>query len=263
MPREARKESKTGYYHVMMRGNNRSRIFNQLRDKEFFLEQLQYQIDEGNILIVAYCLMDNHIHLLIHSDLQAMAEALKWINIKFAGRYNTKYNQIGHVFQDRYKSEVINTEEHFLQAIRYIHNNPVKAKIVSNVSDYQWSSYKSYLGNEDRLIDSEEKQTVIDLFSGSILQFKKFHLEDETETYEFLEVQEDLEREREEKAIRIIKKYCKEYGIAEVDELNNRKDVLEEVVIELLKSSHLSHRKIAELTGVTRGRVHGIANKIR
>ena len=261
MAREARKESKTGYYHVMMRGNNKSMIFIQPKEKQYFKEQLQYQVDDGNISIVAYCFMDNHVHLLIHSDLQTMTEALKWINIKFAGRYNHKYDRVGHVFQDRYKSEVINTVEHLLQAIRYIHNNPVKAKMVTKVSDYSWSSYKSYTENEDKLISSEDKQMIMDLFSGSIVQFKKFHLEEEKN--EFLEIQEDLEREREEKAMRIIRKYCEKYGIIDEKELGNKIDILEEVVIELLISSHFPHRRIAELTGITRGKVHSIAKKFR
>ena len=259
MAREARTESQTGYYHVMMRGNNREMIFNQTVEKQYFMELLQQQADEEKILIAAYCLMDNHGHLLIKSDLQIMSEALKWINIKFAQRYNYKYKQIGHVFQDRYKSEVINTEEHLIQVMRYIHNNPVKAKIVSKISDYKWSSYKSYTEKKNKLISSEERQMIIDLFSGSIKQFEKFHLEEEIT--EFLETKEDLEREREDKAKRIIDKYCQQYEIIDAKELKNRKGVLEKVVIEILEKSHLSHRRIAELVGVTRGRVHNIAKK--
>lgn len=111
MVREARKESQTGYYHVMMRGNNKEMVFSKTAEKQYFIDQLQCQMEKGNISIAAYCLMDNHVHLLIHSGLQKMTEALKWTNIKFAGIYNYKYKRVGHVFQDRYKSEVIDTEE--------------------------------------------------------------------------------------------------------------------------------------------------------
>ena len=259
MAREARECSSTGYYHAMMRGNNRERIFKQAKEKQYFKEQLQNQIDEEMISIVAYCLMDNHVHLLIYSDLQTMTEAIKWVNIKFAGKYNYKYDRVGHVFQDRYKSEVINTGKYLLRAMRYIHNNPVKAKMVSRPSDYYWSSYKGYIANGDRLIDLQEKQIIIDMFSGSIKRFEEFHLEEDTA--EFLEIQEDLEREREEKAGKIINRYCKKYGIIEPKMLNSKRGILEEVVIELIQRSHLSHRRIAELVGVTRGTVHGIVKK--
>ena len=90
--------------------------------------------------------MDNHVHLLINADLDLMADALKRTNIKFAMRYNKKYDRVGHVFQGRYKSEVINTEQYLLGVIRYIHNNPVKAEIVAEAGDYKWSSYNAYMG---------------------------------------------------------------------------------------------------------------------
>lgn len=77
MPREARKESQTGYYHVMMRGNNKEKIFSKTAEKQYFTKQIQSQIEKGNISIVAYCLMDNRVHLLIHSELPKMTEALK------------------------------------------------------------------------------------------------------------------------------------------------------------------------------------------
>lgn len=259
MVRQARIQSQTGYYHVMMRGNNREMIFDQTVDKEYFIEQLQYKAHKENISIVAYCLMDNHVHLLIHSDLRIMTEVLKWVNIKFAGRYNYKYKRVGHVFQGRYKSEVINSEEQLIQVIRYIHYNPVKAKLVSTASNYKWSSYKSYTENKIKLINPEEKKLIMNLFSGSIEQFKCFHLEEENN--EFLELKEDLEKEREERAQIIITKYCKQYGLTEGKDINKRKDVLEEVIIELLKKTHLSHRRIAEITGTTRGTIHGIVKK--
>lgn len=260
MAREARKQSETGYYHVMMRGNNREKIFRNTTEKQYLIELLQIQADEENISIIAYCLMDNHVHLLIRSDLQLMSEALKWINIKFAGRYNYKYKRTGHVFQGRYKSEVINTEEHLMQVIRYIHNNPVKAKMVSEASDYEWSSYKSYVDKKDKLISSSERQMVIDLFSNSKEHYIKFHSEEETQ--EFLDIKEDIEREREEKANRIINKYCQQYAIIKTIELKNRKDVLEKIIIELLKNSNLSHRRIAEFLDIDRGTVHNAAKKI-
>ncbi len=114
--------------------------------------------------------MDNHVHFLINADLSTMSESLKWINIKFASRYNNKYERVGHVFQGRYKSEVIKDENHLIQVLRYIHNNPVAAKMVSEVSKYKWSSYNHYLSGSENIIDFDEKQLIIEMFGRSINQ---------------------------------------------------------------------------------------------
>jgi len=261
MVRVARKESHTGYYHVMMRGNNKNMIFNNVSEKCYFLEQLNLQVEERNIAVIAYCIMDNHVHLLLKSDIESMSEAIKRINIRFARRYNNKYERVGHVFQDRFKSEVIHNDGHLVQVMRYIHNNPVKANMVSKAGEYIWSSYNSYINKQDKLIDSESKQMVMDIFSGSVKEYRKFHLIDETE--EFLEIKEDLKREREEKARKIILNYCEKYKVNKAEELVNKRHILEEVIVEMLKKSHLPHRRIAEMTGTTRGIVNNIQKKYK
>lgn len=259
MARMARIESPTGYYHVMARGNNKEAIFKETSEKEYFIELLRHQIKDNKILLTAYCLMSNHVHLLIYTGLGNMSEALKWINIKFAGRYNFKYERVGHVFQDRFKSEIIDTEGYLIRAIRYIHNNPVKAKIVHAPSAYKWSSYNGFLVREDPLVDTAEKQMVLKLL-GSAEQFKRFHLKEDE--LEFLEVEEDLEKERKARAQNIIGEFQKENGLIEADPLCVEKENLEKLIIELLEKSKLTHRKIAELIGVSRSVVHSVARKI-
>lgn len=261
MGRVAREESHTGYYHVMMRGNNKNMIFSNASEKLYFLEQLNLQVKERNIEVVAYCIMDNHVHLLIGSDLEDMSEAIKRINIRFARRYNNKYEKIGHVFQDRFKSEVIHNDGHLVQVMRYIHNNPVKGNMVNKAEEYTWSSYNSYINKKDRLIHSKTKDMIMEIFSGSIEEYKKFHLMDDTE--EFLEIKEDLEREREERARRIISDYCKKYKVSKLEELANKRHILEEIIVEMLNKSRLPHRRIAEMTGTTRGIVNNIQKKYK
>ena len=261
MPRTARVESPTGYYHVMMRGNNREAIFYKNSEKRYFMELLQQQVDNKNIFLSAYCLMDNHVHLLICSGLQEMSEALKWINIKFASYYNYKYQRAGHVFQGRFRSETIDTEEYFLQVIRYIHNNPIKAKIVEDAQSYEWSSYSYYIGNKNSIIDATEIQKVIALFSNSIKNFVSFHLEEDDS--EFLEISEDLQKEREERAQQIINRYLlqRDAGTGTKVLLDLERDVKEKIIKEMISKTRLTHRRIAEIMGVNRGMVHNIAKK--
>lgn len=199
-------------------------------------------------------------HLLINADLDLMADALKRTNIKFAMRYNKKYDRVGHVFQGRYKSEVINTEQYLLGVIRYIHNNPVKAEIVAEAGDYKWSSYNAYMGKKDSIINPKEKEMIMDMFTGSVKLFEQFHLEEDMQ--EFLEIKEDLERQREEKAKRIIDNYCNKYGIKDIEQIQNNRNIIEQIVIELIQLTKLSHRRIAEIVGISRGKVHNIAKKL-
>ena len=155
MPRRARKESGTGIYHVMMRGINRQDIF---EDEEDYVRMLSYlqqmleQYDEqGNRLpplctFYAYCLMSNHVHLLMRVNHKDIGSTVKPLAVMYAMYYNNKYSRSGHVFQDRFKSEPVNDMPYFVTLLRYIHQNPVKAGIVNRVGNYPWSSWKEYAG---------------------------------------------------------------------------------------------------------------------
>ncbi|HHY14369.1 MAG TPA: transposase, partial [Thermoanaerobacterales bacterium] len=145
MARQAREVSPTGYYHIMMRGNNKERIFEKEVQKKTLIKFLKTIGLEEEISIVAYCLMDNHIHLIIKGELDDISMALKRVNIKYAMNFNVNNDRVGHVFQGRYKSEIIADDKYLLQVVRYIHNNPVNAKMVTNISSYKWSSYNEYI----------------------------------------------------------------------------------------------------------------------
>lgn len=259
MARGARLVSESGYYHVMARGNNKEMIFKHPSEKQYYLDGLKEAIGEGNFKLLSYCIMDNHIHLLLNSDINSMATAFRRINLKFALRYNKKYDRVGHVFQGRYKSEAVETDQYLLAAIRYIHNNPVKAKIVGRAEGYKWSSYRGYLDGQDNLLDSKEKEMIRDMFRGSLEQFRRFHLEDDM--LEFLDTKEDLDREREDRARRILKSYRQEYGVEDIKELSHRKETIDKIVTDLLELSKLPHRRIANLLAINRGVVHNIAKK--
>lgn len=165
MPRTRRKISSTGIYHAMVRGINRQDIFH---DKEYYRKYLyilrQVALD-GEHRILGYCLMRNHVHLLIDSGESGISEIMKRSGIRYAQWYNQKKGRCGHVFQDRFKSETVENERYLLTVIRYIHQNPVKAGIVTNAKDYPWSSCRSYYGEERFLQDLTHTQLILDLFA--------------------------------------------------------------------------------------------------
>ena len=145
MPRAKREKSSTGIYHIIFRGINRQRIFEDEQDYQRFLQILEDVKKKSEYEIYGYCLMSNHVHLLMKEGMEELGRTFKRIGACYVYYYNWKYKRRGHLFQDRYKSEVVEDTGYFLSVLRYIHHNPVKAKIVKNLEDYPWSSYKEYL----------------------------------------------------------------------------------------------------------------------
>ena len=260
MARRARTISPTGYYHVIMRGNNRESIFSNQRQKQFFKDLLKEQVEEGLLDIAGYCIMDNHVHIAIKAELDNLAKAIKSINIKYAMRFNKEKERIGHVFQDRYKSEIISNDNNLIFVIRYIHNNPVKAKMVSCPSEFKWSSYNEFI-REDKtnIINNEQKDLVLRLSNG-IHKFIDFHKLDDGN--EYLEIKEDRDRYRIEKAQEIIATHLNANGMDDMKELGNEPKLLEEIVKDILDNTKLSHRKISNLLGINNNTVHLINSKI-
>ena len=153
MARQLRKKSGTGIYHVMLRGINQQDIFEDEDDYRQMLSILRAQTrrydKQGSELppyciIYAYCLMSNHIHLLVHEREENISDAMKRVGVIYAQYFNKKYHRSGHLFQDRFRSEPVGSVEYFLTLLRYIHQNPLKAGLVEKVDDYKWSSREEY-----------------------------------------------------------------------------------------------------------------------
>lgn len=153
MARTLRSKSETGIYHVMMRGVNHQIIFEQPRDYMKFLEllnQMVHPTDElGHPLqpscsVYSYCLMPNHVHILMKEENEGLSSIIRRISAAYALYFNKKYERVGHLFQDRFKSEPVGNEAYFFTLIRYIHQNPVAAGLSKDVASYRWSSWKEY-----------------------------------------------------------------------------------------------------------------------
>ena len=126
MPRQARRKSKTGIYHVIMRGINRQSIFEDDEDYERFIETLKKYKETSEYKIYAFCLMRNHFHLLMKTEKEDLDLVIKRIAGSYVYWYNLKYHRSGHLFQDRYKSEAVEDDPYFLTVLRYIHHNPIR-----------------------------------------------------------------------------------------------------------------------------------------
>jgi len=154
MPREARKKSYSNIYHIMIRGINRRNIFLDDKDRRVFIKFLKNIKTDSPFLIYAYCLMDNHVHLLLRETSTPLETIMKRIGIKYAAYFNNRYSRSGHLFQDRFKSEGVEDDRYFLTVLRYILRNPVKAGICPEPGDYLWSSYNE-LFQPNSWVDNE------------------------------------------------------------------------------------------------------------
>lgn len=144
MPRQARLRSNTGIYHVMLRGNERKSVFIDDEDKQKFIDILFAKRDACAFLLYAYCIMDNHAHLVLREGNEDISSVMKKLGISYVHYFNNKYKRVGHVFQDRYKSETIENDKYLLAVIRYVHKNPEQAG-VAKMNDYPWSSWNRYV----------------------------------------------------------------------------------------------------------------------
>ena len=156
MPRTARIKSQNQTYHVMLRGINKQQLFYDDEDFRYFTKLLDRFKEPCGYSLYAYCLMGNHVHLLIREKEEAsLGNAFKHIECAFVYWYNVKYERTGHLFQDRYRSEPVDDEGYLLTVFRYILMNPVKAGLCRRAEDYPYSSAGEYLRNKKGISDTE------------------------------------------------------------------------------------------------------------
>ena len=145
-------------YHIVARGNNREPIFLAPEDYRAYLQRLKEAKRRYGYRLHAYALMTNHVHLMLETAEVPPWTVMQSVNTAYTMRMNRKYGRVGHVFQGRYKSILVEQDAYALELSRYIHLNPVKARLCRQPEEYLWSSYRAYLGVEapsDRFVDTE------------------------------------------------------------------------------------------------------------
>ena len=164
MSRKARIRSQSGVYHVVLRGINRQVIFREDEDYEKFLQVLLDGKGVSRFDVYAYCLMTNHVHLLLRTgpEAETLERIFKRVGVRYVAWYNRKYDRSGHLFQDRFKSEAVDDDSYLLTVLRYIHQNPVKAGLCKKAEQHPWSSYRGYLTGGDPLCDAADVLALVD-----------------------------------------------------------------------------------------------------
>jgi putative transposase len=145
MARKPRIEFEGAFYHVITRGNQRQKIFRDEEDFGKYLELLSRYKALYKYRLYAYVLMTNHVHLLVETGQAPLSKILQGINQSYTGRFNRKYRTVGHLFQGRYKAILCDRDSYLLSLVKYIHLNPVRARMVRTPEEYRWSSHRSYI----------------------------------------------------------------------------------------------------------------------
>ena len=146
MARPLRIEFPGAFYHVINRRNTGMDVFRSDRDRDKFLEYVGKAAKRYEIRVHTYCLMTTHYHLLVETPRANLSQAIKWINVSYAVYFNRKRRRFGHLFQGRFKGVLVDADEYLKHLSRYIHLNPVRAGMVEDCKDYQWSSYPVFGG---------------------------------------------------------------------------------------------------------------------
>jgi REP element-mobilizing transposase RayT len=159
MPRKARLDFPGALHHIMVRGNNKSEIFKDDRDRSRFLERLGENVLKTRSSVYAWVLMNNHVHILFKSGEKGISAVMRKLLTWYAIYYNRRHERTGHLFENRYKSILCEEDRYLLALIRYIHLNPIRAGVMETMKDldaYRWSGHSSVIGKESRLwMDTE------------------------------------------------------------------------------------------------------------
>ena len=233
MPRRARRDLTSGYLHVISQGINREFIFKKENNKREYYKLMIKNMEEFNISILAYCIMSNHVHILVYSNkIENISKYMKVVNTSYAQYYNKINNRVGYVFRDRFKSQSISNERYLYNCISYIHHNPLKAKIVNTLDEYKYSSYNDY-AKRTGIINKKTLQLVFGGEKNYIEMFKFIHYKEG----EGIDVQDE---------INTFEYKCK----AKILDKNELREECER-----LKKLDFSNRKIAEMLGIDRNKV--------
>lgn len=250
MARRAREISKTGIYHIVVRGINRQTIFEHDEDKLKFLEIITKYKEISKFKLYGYCIMDNHIHLLVKETEESISTFFKRISSSYVYWYNTKYRRYGHLFQERFHSEVVEDKHYFLTVLRYIHQNPLKAKIVNDVFESQWTSIHEYF-RESSIVDVQFALLLFSTNRGQALdRFKRYMQEQNND--QCLDVNERIRKTDDE-----VREYMKKLGIQHSSQLQQLESMKRnEILVHLKALDGVSIRQLARITGISKTVIH-------
>lgn len=253
MSRLPRKNIESAFCHIIVQGINREYIFQKDECKQAYKNIFKKNLKETNIKVLAYCIMDNHIHILVYvKEISELIKVMRRTNTSYAKLYNKMKNRVGYVFRDRYYTQMILTEKQLKNCIVYIHNNPIKANIVNKQEKYMYSSYREYIGKKD-LITTDS----IKLVFGSLENYNKIfeRIHNELQIEDIMDIKEEYV-----KSNKIISEFTYKNNKTIEDVINNE-DEFCELLLRLRHDGGLSLRKMSDIFKINKDRLNRMINK--
>lgn len=258
MPSIPRRQAESEIYHVVCRGVGKQIIFESDVDRGYYLTILGKGLKASDGDLLAWCLMDNHVHLLLQISFEGLSSLMRAVNSEYAMFFNRRYERVGHLFQGRFRSEPVETDEYLLTVVRYIHQNPLRGGICATC-DYPWSSYGVFVGGVDRFRILNPRP-VLEAFGG-VGEFIRFHDESDVGA-RCIDADRVWGRMGDEEAALLAREVLGGRSVGEVASFpRERRDA----AICALRSLGLSVRQVERLTGVSRGvisRVRGTVTPV-
>jgi REP element-mobilizing transposase RayT len=241
--RTARKHGETDVYHITARGVGQQLIFETDADKRHYLGTLRDQLKKSSGKLLAWCLMDNHVHLLVEQPIDVLSKTMRSVNSGYALYFNLVHGRSGHLFQGRFRSEPVDDDAYLMTVVRYIHQNPMKAEMTRGCS-YAWSSYDAYASGDV----PEGGELVLGAF-GSREAFRKFHEEDGSEAG-CIDFEPRARRLDDEAALAVGLELFGDSGLGEIKGLPRAE---RDARLATLRKRGLTVRQVQRLAGVSLG----------
>lgn len=251
IPRKARKDLNTPFLHVMVQGVNKEYIFYKREYIDKYLEIIKMNKEKYNFTIIAYCIMNNHAHFLIYTeDIKGFGKFMQKTNLLFAQMYNREEKRCGVIFRNRYQIEPIYDTKHLVNCIKYIHENPVKAKMVSKCEDYKYSSYKEYIKNTG----VTQSEIMINIFGEKCKYQQLFN-----KTYErrFMDFENDNANNYITSGIEEFQKERKK----DIVEILSNREIFKELITFLKNECGLKYKEICIYFDISRGAMDSLKTK--
>lgn len=250
MTRIQRIYSNTKVYHIILKGIDEQNIFYDNQDRHVFLNDIEKTKKTYAYQLYSYCLMDNHVHMVIRIEKEFLSKAIQSLMIRYVQYFNKKYKRKGTLVQNRFKSKVVENQSYFLEVCRYVHRNPENAGM-EKTNKYKWSSYQEYIG-KSKLVN---KDVLLNYFDNDIKEFINYTAKNNiSETLNEFAEYELIGKLNDEQVSKIVMKL---FGIKDVIELpyffkNMGKEELCKAIKKLKKIKGTNITQISRIIRITR-----------
>ena len=248
MKNRRRRESFTGLYHVVVKGINKERIFDQQREKVYLKKIILEFKEKYGIEIYAYCIMSNHAHFIIRAELNELSSFMARVLAKYAFYYNFKHNRNGHVFQNRFMSECIESESYYWTCLRYIHLNPVKANMVKRVVRYKYIT-------ETKGLICEKAFEMYKKHFKTYNDFEEFHEFSYIHNQIFQDITSEVEEQRREVTLNLAKELFAKKELLLLSQIFEEKENREEYIQQIRQTLKVSMRKARDICIMVKNQV--------